>query len=479
MTTEGTIGAAPLPAPPGRAPARRAAVHPPRGPRPGPPPRRGPRARRRPGARGGPVPLLVADAGAVAVLAAAAPAVAPAAPAVFVLLAGLGGTAGLYRPAPADTALDELPRLLGHIALAWGAAQLLSGAAGSTAALLPLVAAHTVLAAAARALAHHARRRAARARPGATLVVGTAPAAQRVVAVLARHPEYGMRPVGMVGPVPRRLPATAPLPVLTSTREVRRAIVRDGVTDAVFTRAPQDALLRLFRAHGCAVWLVAAEPSAVRAGPVRGHLWGFACLRLGPPPGRRAARLAKRGLDIAVACAALLAAAPLLALCALAVRLSEGPGVLFRQTRVGEDGRPFAMLKFRTLRPADEREAATRWTVAGDPRLTPVGRLLRRTSLDELPQLWNVLRGDMSLVGPRPERPHFVERFSRLYPGYADRHRMPAGLTGLAQVSGLRGDTSIEDRARFDNLYIETWSLWQDVRIMLRTTALCFRPGGR
>ncbi len=160
------------------------------------------------------------------------------------------------------------------------------------------------------------------------------------------------------------------------------------------------------------------------------------------------------------------------------MRLTDGPGVLFRQTRVGKDGRPFVMLKFRTLRPADDREAATRWNVADDPRLTRTGRLLRRTSLDELPQLWNVLRGDMSLVGPRPERPHFVERFSRAYPGYADRHRMPVGLTGLAQVSGLRGNTSIEDRTRFDNLYIETWSLWRDVQIMLRTTALCLRSGG-
>jgi lipopolysaccharide/colanic/teichoic acid biosynthesis glycosyltransferase len=110
--------------------------------------------------------------------------------------------------------------------------------------------------------------------------------------------------------------------------------------------------------------------------------------------------------------------------------------------------------------------------------MSRAGRLLRRTSLDELPQLWNVLRGDMSLVGPRPERPYFVAQFSQTLPGYADRHRMPAGLTGLAQVHGLRGDTSIADRARFDNHYIDSWSLWQDVGILLRTAVTLFRHGG-
>ncbi|GAA3303881.1 hypothetical protein GCM10020295_53630 [Streptomyces cinereospinus] len=105
-------------------------------------------------------------------------------------------------------------------------------------------------------------------------------------------------------------------------------------------------------------------------------------------------------------------------------------------------------------------------------------RFLRRTSLDELLQLWNVLRGDMSMVGPRPERPYFVAQFSQAHPGYAARHRMPAGITGLAQVNGLRGDTSIEDRARFDNAYIDTWSLWQDVCILLRTAVALVRPTG-
>ena len=111
--------------------------------------------------------------------------------------------------------------------------------------------------------------------------------------------------------------------------------------------------------------------------------------------------------------------------------------------------------------------------------ITPTGRFLRRTSLDEVPQLWNIVRGDMSLVGPRPERPHFVSQFGERYPRYLARHRLPAGLTGWSQIHGLRGDTSIADRARFDNCYIESWSLWLDVKIMLRTVAQVLRFAGR
>ncbi len=118
------------------------------------------------------------------------------------------------------------------------------------------------------------------------------------------------------------------------------------------------------------------------------------------------------------------------------------------------------------------------WSIADDPRVGPVGRFIRATSLDELPQLLNILRGDMSVVGPRPERPEFVEQFARRYPDYLSRHRAPAGLTGWAQVHGLRGDTSIADRARFDNYYIRNWSLWLDLRILARTlSTVVFRQG--
>jgi lipopolysaccharide/colanic/teichoic acid biosynthesis glycosyltransferase len=170
-----------------------------------------------------------------------------------------------------------------------------------------------------------------------------------------------------------------------------------------------------------------------------------------------------------VAAVGIVVLAPVLAACALAVRWELGADVLFRQERVGLDGQRFELLKFRSLRPETANESSTRWSIASDHRVGPVGRFLRRTSLDELPQLWNVLRGEMSLVGPRPERPHFVAAFEATYPQYPARHRVPSGLTGWAQVHGLRGDTSIADRARFDNFYIENWSLWLDLKILLRT----------
>ncbi|TDC62503.1 sugar transferase, partial [Streptomyces hainanensis] len=398
----------------------------------------------------------------------------------LVAFTALNRVRGLYRPTPTTAALDELPPLLAHSAIAWCVAATLLAERHDSVRTLLLVSAQTLLAVLARGAVHGTRRRAARRRPLPTLIVGTGAHAQRVAAMLQAHPEFGMRPVALVGPVPERLPERVPLPVLPLGADLGRAVPRGAVRHVVFARPPRPPLLRPFWERGCAVWWIESGAAGARltGRPSHGHLWGYACRRLDPPSAHRIARWAKRGLDVAVSGTALVAVAPLLLLCAVAVRLSDGPGVIFRQERVGEDGRPFVMLKFRSLRPADDQEAATRWNISHDGRMSAVGRLLRRTSLDELPQLWNVLRGDMSLVGPRPERPHFVDRFSRLHPGYADRHRMPVGLTGLAQVSGLRGDTSIEDRTRFDNLYIETWSLWQDVRIMLRTAVTCLRLGG-
>ena len=186
-------------------------------------------------------------------------------------------------------------------------------------------------------------------------------------------------------------------------------------------------------------------------------------------PGR-VARGFKRAIDVAGAGAGLLMLAPVLLACALAVRLeSNRAKVIFRQERVGQGGRPFTIMKFRSLTPSSDLESQVRWNINNDARVGRIGKLLRNSSLDELPQLINVLRGDMSLVGPRPERPFFVEQFRRTYAGYGDRHRMPVGLTGWAQIHGLRGDTSIEDRVRFDNYYIENWSLGLDLKIMART----------
>jgi exopolysaccharide biosynthesis polyprenyl glycosylphosphotransferase len=205
-------------------------------------------------------------------------------------------------------------------------------------------------------------------------------------------------------------------------------------------------------------------------------VWGIPIVQLRRPMTRSRDRLVKRCFDVVGASLLLLLTAPLLLALAAAVRLS-GPGpILFRQKRVGLDGTLFEILKFRSMHEIEDSD--TRWTVDGDDGVTRVGRVLRATSLDELPQLWNVMRGEMSLVGPRPERPHFADSFAATIPRYDDRHRVRAGLTGLPQVSGLRGDTSIEDRVRMDNAYIEGWSLWSDCTIVLRTVRCVLTGAG-
>lgn len=182
----------------------------------------------------------------------------------------------------------------------------------------------------------------------------------------------------------------------------------------------------------------------------------------------RAFRITKRVMDVVVSVAILVLAAPFLALAALAIRLS-GPGpILFRQVRVGKDGREFEIVKFRTMVVDAEKDGPRLCSGKKDPRLTPVGRFLRMTHLDEVPQLWNVLRGEMSLVGPRPERPIFVKQYEEELPRYADRHRILPGITGLAQINGYYHSTARE-KLRFDLMYLYHGSLWLDLVIIVRT----------
>lgn len=177
----------------------------------------------------------------------------------------------------------------------------------------------------------------------------------------------------------------------------------------------------------------------------------------------------KRTFDLVVASVVLILASPILLLICLLIKLdSKGP-VLYLQERVGLDGKPFNVLKFRTMRAEAEKETGPVWARKDDPRVTRIGRFLRRFSLDELPQLMNVLKGEMSLVGPRPERPHFVEQFKKEIPKYLDRHRVKTGMTGWAQVNGLRGNAPIEERTKYDLYYIENWSLVFDLKIILKT----------
>jgi exopolysaccharide biosynthesis polyprenyl glycosylphosphotransferase len=186
-------------------------------------------------------------------------------------------------------------------------------------------------------------------------------------------------------------------------------------------------------------------------------------------------RVFKRVFDVFVSSVALLLMCPLLFVIAVAIVLDSKGRVLYKQTRLGMDGREFELYKFRTMPEGAESETGPVWTVKGDPRVTGAGRLLRRTSLDELPQLWNVLKGDMSLVGPRPERPYFVRQFSTRIPKYLERQRVKSGMTGWAQVNGLRGNVPVEERTQYDLYYVENWSLLLDIKILLMTCLAVLR----
>lgn len=331
--------------------------------------------------------------------------------------------------------------------------------------------------------ASHAAERCFRRRgtKSATLVVGAGDIARRLITTLKHHPEYGLRVVGAVDDDPRHAEEGLGARVLGTLSDMP-ALVRAHDVDVVivaFSAAKQEGTIDVIRtamASGAKVWVI---PRFFELGYAAGegvdHLWGLPVVKLQGPARGRPEWLLKRAMDFGVSAIGLLVAAPLMGLIALATYIESGAPIFFKQVRVGLDGRDFKMLKFRTMTPREDE----RFEIgANHLEVTRVGRLLRNTGLDELPQLINVLRGEMSLVGPRPERPYFVRQFGELFPNYDSRHRLPAGITGWAQVHGLRGeltDGMIEQRAVFDNFYIENWSLSQDIKILLRTVTTLFR----
>jgi Undecaprenyl-phosphate glucose phosphotransferase len=180
-------------------------------------------------------------------------------------------------------------------------------------------------------------------------------------------------------------------------------------------------------------------------------------------------RVLKRIMDVLFSFILLLLLTPLFVVLSVIIKLDSPGPIFFRQKRVGMDRKAFTLYKFRSMRHGTKEDESRIWTTEDDPRRTKFGVFLRRWSIDELPQFWNVFCGDMSLVGPRPERPHFVREFKSRIPSYMERHKVKSGITGWAQVNGLRGDTSIEERTKYDLYYIENWSLWFDIKILLMT----------
>ena len=253
-----------------------------------------------------------------------------------------------------------------------------------------------------------------------TLIVGATEHGRRLGEVLADRPEYGLRPVGFVVE-DHVAPDDLSLPVVGHLADLLRTIEEQHAAVAVlaYERMSDTDLVPLVRScHrlSCELFLIPHFAELHSVNEDTELVWGVPMVRLRRAAHRTLSWRFKRVMDAGVAGLAIALLAPVLAALALAVRLEGGPGVIFRQVRVGIDGREFSLLKFRSMRPVDEDESATQWNIARDDRVGPVGRFIRTTSLDELPQLVNILRGDMSLVGPRPERPHFVEQFSRRYP---------------------------------------------------------------
>jgi len=398
---------------------------------------------------------------------------------VLGLVLALFQNAGLYRPRLNLSLLDDAPSILGRALAAGALAMVLGGLSDGRAGISRLVtcALFGVFALVARTAAYGAIR-AARRRgrlKRRTLLLGAGTVAGYLSTALVQHPEYGLELVGLLDDDPLLREHERPVPLLGGYDNLTDVVLEEAVDVVIVTfgsiREPEMVpVLRAGDRLACDMLFVPRLYELHSVTRDTEVLWGMPLVRLRRAPFRTGAWTVKRVFDVVVSSVALLLLAPVLGVCAVMARLDTGL-VLFRQTRIGLDGRQFTLLKFCSLRPAEESESSTHWNIAGDSRVRFCGRLLRRTSFDELPQLWNVLRGDMSLVGPRPERPYFVDEFTRQYPWYTARHRVPAGLTGWAQVHGLRGDTSIADRARFDNSYIENWSLWGDVKILLRTAA--------
>jgi Undecaprenyl-phosphate glucose phosphotransferase len=313
------------------------------------------------------------------------------------------------------------------------------------------------------------------------LVVGAGRLGRAVVDKLAEHPESGLRAVGFVDDAPeKRGFEYRGVSVLGSTPEVARLVDQRGV-DTVFLALPLEAhrtMLAVLQDVGRTVADVRVVPDLLQHITFRAgveDLDGLPVVHLTQVPLSGWMSLVKRTLDISLSAAALVVLSPVFAAIAAAIRLSDGGPVFYRQRRMGLDGRPFEILKFRSMVEGAEQDVGPTWASPEDPRRTRVGSFLRRWSLDELPQLINVFRGEMSLVGPRPERPEFVREFKEKFPQYMLRHRVRAGITGWAQVHGWRGNTSLSKRIEYDLYYIENWSLSLDIKILWMTLRHGFR----
>ncbi|MCL5997196.1 MAG: undecaprenyl-phosphate glucose phosphotransferase [Chloroflexi bacterium] len=302
------------------------------------------------------------------------------------------------------------------------------------------------------------------------VVVG---AGENANALLQRlqNPRLGYDLVGMVNYDGTRPPMDVRL--LGGLDALTNIIEREGVDEVMIAipEAKDEDMLRIISKCDRSTISVKVYPDMfqIMAGQMSiGELGGLPLLNVRDVALRGWKLVLKRGVDLSGSLFGMIFLSPLLMLVALLVKLDSPGPVFLTQERMGLDGKRFYVIKFRSMR-QDAEKNGPGWTVRNDPRVTRLGHILRKTNIDELPQLINVIVGEMSLVGPRPERPVYVEEFRKRIPRYMERHREKAGMTGWAQVNGLRGDSSIEDRTKYDLWYIENWSVWLDLKIILLT----------
>jgi len=307
------------------------------------------------------------------------------------------------------------------------------------------------------------------------LIIGAGSLGQELAAKLHRHRELGVRVIGFLSRKREKIgQELQEIKVLGSYDELPEILAGQPV-DQIFLALPYDAyihaekIIRFLQDQTVDVRIVPDLLQFMTIGGQAELFEGVPIVTLQATPLYGWNQIIKRTADIVLSALILLALFPLMLLISGLIRLSSAGTILYRQKRMGYDGRVFEMLKFRTMRLNAEEETGAVWAQPNDPRRTRLGSLLRRTSLDELPQFWNVLKGEMSIVGPRPERPEFVAKFRETIPKYMLRHKIKAGITGWAQVQGLRGNTSIEERIKCDLEYIEKWSLGLDLKIMWLT----------
>uniref|UniRef100_A0A5Q5CIU6 Undecaprenyl-phosphate galactose phosphotransferase n=1 Tax=Mycobacterium sp. (strain JLS) TaxID=164757 RepID=A0A5Q5CIU6_MYCSJ len=319
------------------------------------------------------------------------------------------------------------------------------------------------------------------------LIVGSGPITNQIITRMAQVPDYGLRPVGVLDDAPPTDAELVNVPYLGTVDNFENAVRATGAEDLIIAPSPVSGeqlarCAQLAQRLGVRVRVVPRLMDVVNGNTRIEHLGGVPLMVLSPVDPKGWQFAFKYALGRTIAALGVLLISPLFIGLALAVKLSSPGPIFFRQPRVGRDGVVFDCLKFRSMRPApagatfELKAGAAPGGVEGEDRRTRIGKFMRKTSLDELPQLLNVVKGDMTLVGPRPERPEFVELFEMHVRRYGERHRVKAGITGWSQVHGLRGQTSIADRAEFDNYYIENWSLLLDFKILILTVLAVLRP---